>query len=104
LPYCAPTISPVVLLTIQLENEPNDADAGASGVLLGVALGVTLAFGLGLDVTLKDRLGVAVALTLAENPALGEVEGVALTLVAEPVPGTPETSADTPMSGLTLKA
>lgn len=104
LPYCAPTIKPVVLLTIQLENEPNDDNTGAEGVLLGVALGVALAFALGLEVTLNDRLGVAVALALAENPALGEAEGVALALTAAPVPGTPETSAVTPISGLMLKA
>lgn len=104
MPYRAPTIKPVVLLTIQLENVPNDADTGTMGVLLGVALGVALAFALGLEVTLKDRLGVAVALTLAENPALGEAEGVVLALTAAPMPGTPETSADTPMSGLILKA
>ena len=58
--------------------------------------GRTVGHGLGAGVPEGEAEGVL--------EVVGEAEGVALALTAAPVPGTPETSAVTPISGLMLKA
>ena len=102
--YVAPTMRPDEALTSQPEKLPRLAMTGASGDALALTLALPEALPLELALAPGDKLALALAVAEALKPglalALAEAEAVA---AAASVPATPEMTAVTATSGLTLR-